>query len=100
MPDVNQLFRAATEHAQPAPGALTRQLDAQRRRARNRKLSALAVAAVIVAAIIAMFAAAAINRGKEGSTPATPPGGSAPAFSIVGLDGTIRSSIRTPPKGR
>ena len=98
MPDVKQLFRAATEHAQPAPGALARQLQAQRRRARNRKLSALAVAAVIVAAI-ALFAASAINRGKEGSAPAIPPGGSAPAFSIVELDGTIRSSIRTLPEG-
>ena len=43
MPDVNQLFRAATQHVRPATGALGRQLERQRRQARNRKMSALAV---------------------------------------------------------
>ena len=99
MPDVNQLFRAATQNARPAPGALARQLEAQRRRARNRKTSALAIAAVIVAAI-ALFAATALNRGKDGSAPASvEPGNSGVSFTIVGLDGEIRSTIPDLPRG-
>jgi Tol biopolymer transport system component len=95
MPDVNQLFRAATQNARPAPGALTRQLEAQRRRARNRKMSALAVAAVIVAAI-AVFVATTLNRGRDGSTPAVPPGGHGLSLTVVGLDGSVRSSTLLP----
>jgi len=64
---------------------------------RNRKMSALAVAAVIIAAI-ALFAAAAINRAKEGSAPATvAPKGPGTAFTVVRLDGSVRSSFRAPP---
>ena len=92
MPDVNQLFRAATQNARPAPGAFARQLEAQRRRARNRKMSALAVAAVIIAAI-ALFAATAMNRGKDGSAPAIPRARSALAFTVVGLDGSVRTTL-------
>jgi dipeptidyl aminopeptidase/acylaminoacyl peptidase len=96
MRDVNQLFRAATEHAQPAPGALARQLQAQRRQARYRKLSALAVAAVIVAAL-ALFAANALHRGQDGSLPGQPvPIGSGFVFTVFGTDGAIRSSIPIP----
>jgi Tol biopolymer transport system component len=92
MPDVNQLFRAATQNARPAPGALARQLEAQRRRARHRKVAALAMVAVIVAAI-ALFAAAALNRGKDGSAPAVPRGESVPNFTTVRSDGSVRSTI-------
>ncbi len=92
MPDVNQLFRAATQNVRPAPGALARQLEAQRRRARNRKVAALAMVAVIMAAI-ALFAAAALNRGRDGSAPAVPGGESVPTFTTVGSDGSVRSTI-------
>jgi dipeptidyl aminopeptidase/acylaminoacyl peptidase len=92
MPDVNQLFRAATEHARPAPGALARQLEAQRRRAQNRKVAALAMVAVIMAAI-ALFAAAAIDRGKDRSAPAVQRGDFVPTFTMVGSDGSVRSTI-------
>ncbi len=95
MPDVNQLFRAATQNARLAPGALGRQLERQRRQTRNRKMSALAVAAIIVA-VIALFAANALNRGKDGSAPALPPGGSGLSVTVVGLDGSIRSVFALP----
>jgi Tol biopolymer transport system component len=92
MPDVNQLFRAATQNARPAPGALARQLEAQRRRARTRKVAAPAMVAVIMAAI-ALFAAAALDRGKDGLAPAVPRGNFAPTFTMVGSDGSVRSTI-------
>ena len=96
MPDVNQLFRAATLNARPASGALARQLAAQRRRARNRKLSALAVAAVIVAAI-ALFATNTLHRGQDGSVPGQPvPSASGLDFTVVGTDGAVRSIIEVP----
>jgi Tol biopolymer transport system component len=95
MPDVNQLFRAATENARPESGALGRQLEQQRRQARNRKMSALAIAAIIVAAV-ALFAANTLNRGKDGSAPALPPGGSDLSLTVVGLDGSIRSVFALP----
>ena len=70
MPDVQEVFRMATQEVKPDPGALERQHRRQRRSARNRKIAALAVAAVIIAAI-AIFASKAMDRGKEGSAPAT-----------------------------
>ena len=87
MPDVREVFRMATQNARPAPGALERQLEQQRRQVRNRKAAALAMVAVIMAAI-ALFAGVALNRGKEGSAPAVPHGGSVPTFTTVGLDGS------------
>jgi Tol biopolymer transport system component len=98
MPDVNQLFRAATQNARPAPGAFARQLEAQRRRARNRKIGAIAVAAVI-AAIAALFTVKALNRGKEDLAPATQVPRSAMAFAVVGLDGMIRGYLPWRPEG-
>jgi TolB protein len=53
----------------------------------------LAVAAVIMAGI-ALFAATAFHGGKEGSAPATvAPSGSRLSLTVVGLDGSIRSTI-------
>jgi hypothetical protein len=47
MPDVQEVFRMATQKVRPEPGFADRQFREQRRRSRNRKLGALAVAAVI-----------------------------------------------------
>ncbi len=65
--------------------------EQQQRAARNRKVGALAVAAVIVAAI-ALFASVALNRGRDGTAPATvvPTGpGSGVTFTVVGTDGSV-----------
>lgn len=99
MPDVNQLFRAATQNARPAPGALARQLEAQRRKARNRKLRALVVAAAVAVAA-GLFAARVLNLGSDGSAPASVvPSTPGVALTIVDLDGSIRSSIIELPEG-
>jgi hypothetical protein len=50
MPDVQEVFRMATQKVRPEPGALERQFQGQRRRARNRKIGGFVVAGVIVAA--------------------------------------------------
>jgi Tol biopolymer transport system component len=97
MPDVQEVFRMATQDVLPVPGALERQHRVQRRSSRNRKLGALAVAAVVMAAI-ALFAANALNRGKGADAPATVvPSGSGPTFTVVGLDGSIQLSVQGPP---
>ncbi len=97
MPDVQEVFRMATQEVKPDPGALERQHGRQRRSARNRKRAALAVAAVIIAAI-AIFAVAALNRAKERSAPATvAPSGSGIEFTTVGLDGSVRSTLSALP---
>lgn len=99
MPDVQEVFRMATQKIGPSTGALERQHTRQQRSARNRKLSALAVAAVITAAIT-LFAAKTLNFGKGGSSPATvAPSGSGLTFTVVGLDGSIRSTIPGLPEG-
>jgi Tol biopolymer transport system component len=99
MPDVNQLFRAATQSVRPAPGAFARQLEAQRRRARHRKLSALAVAAV-VAVGAALFASGVLDQGDDGSAPASVvPTAPRVALTVIDLDGTIRSTTLALPEG-
>lgn len=51
MPDVQEVFRMATQKVRPEPGFVDRQLDNQRRRSRNRRAGAyvLAVAIGVVA---------------------------------------------------
>lgn len=85
-----------TKQIEPDLDALREQERRQRRSARNRKMRAMAVAAAIVAAI-ALFAATALNRGKDGSAPATVvPSGSGLDLTVVRLDGSVRLSTRLP----
>ena len=68
MPDLQEVFRMATQKVGPDPGALERQHRFQRRTATRRKLAAFAVAAAIgVAAVVLVLA----NRpGENATTPA------------------------------
>lgn len=59
MPDVQEVFRMATQKVDQDPGALERQVSRQRRRARNRKIGALGLVAALGVALIA-FALATI----------------------------------------
>ena len=47
MPDVQEVFRMATQKVRPEPGFVDRQFKQQRRRSRSRKLGALAIAAAL-----------------------------------------------------
>ena len=93
MPELREVFEMVTQQIEPDQDSWKEQGRLQRRSARNRKMGALAVAAVIMA-VIALFAAKALNRSEKGTTPATvAPKGPGVAFTVVGLDGSVRSSI-------
>jgi len=68
MPDLQEVFRMATQKVGPDPGALERQHRFQRRTATRRKLAVFAVTAAIgVAAVVLVLA----NRpGENATTPA------------------------------
>ena len=92
MPELKQIFALVTQQIEPDVDALMQLEQRRQRTARNRKVAALAMVAVIMAAI-ALFAAAALNRGKDGSAPAVPQGESVPNFTTVGSDGSVRATI-------
>lgn len=96
MAELREVFEIVTKQVEPDRDSWREQEKRQRRTSRNRKLSALAVAAVIMAAI-ALFAATALRRGKDGSAPATVvPSGSGLTLTEVGIDGSVRSTTRLP----
>ena len=58
MPDVQEVFRMATQKVRPEPGFVDRQFTQQRRRSRNRKVGALAIAAALgVLAVVVVIRA-------------------------------------------
>jgi hypothetical protein len=69
MPDVQEVFRMATQKIRPDEGFVDRQLSRQRRQTRNRRLGALALAAVI-----GIVAVVVVIRAVEDPTK-TQPGG-------------------------
>jgi hypothetical protein len=77
MPDVQEVFRMATQEIRPKDGFVDRQLSRQRRTNRNRKWGALAVAAAI--GIAAVFVATRLADGGAQGTPATPPSTTGPS---------------------
>jgi hypothetical protein len=77
MPEVQEVFRMATQNVDPDPGALERQHRFQRRTTTRRKVGAFAVAAAIAVAAIAVILAT-----RPGGN-ATSPANEAPAVSPV-----------------
>jgi Tol biopolymer transport system component len=99
MPDVQEVFRMATQKVRPDPGAMERQYAKQRRAARNRRLGAIAMVAAIVAAFALVFVLT--RPSSDHTAPATkPPPTSTTASSsplspaIVGLDGRVQSILQ------
>ena len=80
MPDVQEVFRMATQKVHPEPGFADRQQDHQRRRRRNQKVGALVVSAAIFAVAVALFLDA---RGGPTTTPADQRSSTAPDVSSV-----------------
>jgi hypothetical protein len=68
MPEVQEVFRMATQKVGPDRGFLERQNQRQRRRARNRKVGPLVLVAAIVAGLVTF---AVIQNSGTGSTPIT-----------------------------
>jgi hypothetical protein len=68
MPDVQAVFRMATQKVRPDPGFVDRQYDHRRKQERKRKIGALAVAAAIGVAAVALFLGT--RGGQDTTTPA------------------------------
>lgn len=99
MAELREVFDVVTKQIEPDLGAWKEQALRQRRSARSRKMRAMAVAAAVTVGA-ALFAARVLDRGGEGSAPAsvvpTAPG---VTLTVVDLDGTIRSTIPDLPDG-
>jgi hypothetical protein len=65
MPDVQEVFRMATQKVRPEPGALDRQLHGQRRRTVRRKTGAVLVSGAVIAAVVALAVMASGDQGRE-----------------------------------
>ena len=70
MPEVQEVFRLATQKIRPEPGALERQFQEQRRRSARRKGGAVALAAALVITAAVVVIEAARDAGAGGSVPA------------------------------
>jgi Tol biopolymer transport system component len=99
MPDVQEVFRMATQKVLPDPGALERQNRNQRRRSTQRKAGAFALVAVIlvIGIVTAIVALRANGKGTPASHPSPTPGiAAAPRDQtpvVVGLDGVVQHEI-------
>jgi hypothetical protein len=71
MPDVQEVFRMATQKVRPEPGFVDRQLEHQRRQSRRRKAGALALVAAI--GVVALVWIVGTRAGQDTTMPANPP---------------------------
>jgi hypothetical protein len=94
MPDVQEVFRVATQKVRPDPGALERQQSQQRRSTIRRKVGAYGLVAAVVGAIAVVAVRAGVDSGEQvpgnqPSSPTTAPG--AQPVGIVTFDGSTCS---------
>jgi Tol biopolymer transport system component len=75
MPEVQEVFRMATQKIRPEPGFVDRQLAQQRRRARNRRNGAFALVVVlgVAAAVFMIRLAGGEDRSQPAVRPSPPP---------------------------
>ncbi len=90
MPEVQEVFRMATQKVDQEPGALERQVTRQRRAVRNRRVGAFAMVVALVAIAVAGYAltrpdkpVVPVHGGKTSSPPVT--GSANAAGSMVDL---------------
>ena len=94
MPEVQEVFRMATQKVRPDPGALERQQRQQRRSSIRRKVGAYGLVAAVVGAIAVVAVRAGVDSGEQvagnqPSSPTTAPG--AQPVGIVTFDGSTCS---------
>ena len=65
MPDVQEVFRLATQKVRPDPGALDRQQTHRRRRTTRRRVGAYAVAAALIATIVFVAVRAGLGSTEQ-----------------------------------
>ncbi|HEY8017876.1 MAG TPA: hypothetical protein VIG53_00135 [Actinomycetota bacterium] len=95
MPDVQEVFRMATQKVGPEPGALDRQLTRQRRSGGARKMGAFAVAASFIALTVAVFALTRTSSGDSTQVASQPPAVPVPTkpglYTVNVSTGTLQS---------
>jgi len=100
MPDVQEVFRMATQKVRPDPGALERQFRRQRRRTVGQKV---AVYALVVAFVLAAIVIAVTRMPGNGSKPASrstaPAGINLQHVVVAGLDGSVKGDVPGVPAG-
>jgi len=97
MPDIQEVFRMATQKVRPDPGSLDRQHRDQQRRTTSRKVTVYA----LVAALVAVVAIVALSTAKPGgtrpagesTTPSLAQGLNRQDRIVVGLDGSTIQEI-------
>jgi hypothetical protein len=88
MPDVQEVFRMATQKVKPEPGALERQFQGQRRRARNRRIGGFVAGGIIVVAAV-VLGVVLLNGGGNGNPQ--------PAISQSAHPSAVPSATVAPP---
>jgi hypothetical protein len=85
MPEVQEVFRMATQKVRPDPGALERQQRQQRRSTIRRKVGAYGLVAAFVGAIAVVAVRAGVDSGERapGNQPSSPT--TAPGVQPVGV---------------
>jgi Tol biopolymer transport system component len=91
MPEIEEVFRMATQKVRQDPGALDRQMAKQERATRNRRVSAFVMVFVLLAAAVAAYA---LTRGDTGEVPANGTAVSVPQANGSTVD--VRTGEVTP----
>src|SRR4029450_3774471 len=91
MPEMQEVFRMATQKVRPDPGFVDRQYENQRRQSRRRKAGALALVAVLVVAGV-VIGISTLRSGDEGKV--TP--GSAPTPTATPIPSSLHSGALEP----
>jgi Tol biopolymer transport system component len=93
MPDVQEVFRIATEKVHPEPGFLERHQRLEHRRSRNHRVGVFAVVAAIV---VALLMVALTSMPGQHAVPAAPTPTSAPTVAGASSFVDLRSGTTTP----
>lgn len=81
MPELQEVFRMVTQKVDQDDGALERQVAKQRRAARNRRVGAFTVVALLIAATVAVFVSTGL--GTDGTPAGSVSPTAAPAFGAL-----------------
>ena len=82
MPEVQEVFRMATQKVRPEPGALERQFRGQRKRLTRRKAGAVGLAAALAISAAVVAIQASRDPGQGGGTVPAEEGSTAPRVTV------------------
>lgn len=97
MPDVQEVFRMATQKVRPDPGALDRQHRDQRSRIAKKKAAVYAlVAAIVVAGVVIGITTLPSDEGRPAPSVAAEPDGAEQTLSIVDVGSGTETPFAAP----